>query len=296
MWFKVTVVVVLLVTAGCIAVPYRVSESSETFIEEESFEFIEIGQSTRAEMQQAIGLPDWSFNDGSRWIYKVRMLKPGGWGGCYIEVISAEGSAGCGRSDDQPVMTILDLSISNLDVISTQEISTVKMGACTQTGVCFGAWESPVTLLASPEEEAHVKQFQAEPEQCAVFLYTDSPFSNRLLIVDSVRVLQEGRGSGEFLRLSLDPGEHRILVAHDSKMTMEDYGIIDIDCLAGGVHFLLEQWKRQRRRYVRENGTIRMTSDYASRLALVPDDEGRSAVMDKTLRLLPDSALLPPNK
>ena len=79
-------------------------------------------------------------------------------------------------------------------------------------------------------------------------------------------------------------------------MTREDYGIIDIDCLDGGVHFLLEKWKPQRRSYVRENGTIRMTSDYASRLALVPDDEGRSAVMDKTLRLLPDSALLPPNK
>ena len=290
MWFKVTVVVVLLVTAGCIAVPYRVSESSETFIEEESFEFIEIGQSTRAEMQQAIGLPDWSFNDGSRWIYKVRMLKPGGWGGCYIEVISAEGSAGCGRSDDQPVMTILDLSISNLDVISKQEISTVKMGACTQTGVCFGAWESPVTLLASPEEEAHVKQFQAEPEQCAVYLYTDSPYTNRFLRVDSVRVLGAYRKNSEFLRLRLDPGEHRILVASQLTTSIQNSGIIDIDCLAGGVHFLRER-KYQGKHYVMENGARRLVLSDQSWLALVPDDLGRSAVMDKTLRLLPDSAL-----
>jgi len=260
-------------------IPYYASESSETFIEEESLKFIEIGKSTRAELQQTIGLPDWSFNDGSRWIYKVSTSKPGGWGGCYIEVISAEGSAGCGRSDYEPVMTILDLSISNLDVISKQEISTVKMGACIETGVCLGAWETPV------------KGFQAEPEQCLVFLYTDSPDTNRILSVDSVRVLGAYRKNSEFLLLRLDPGKHRILVASHSKISMENSGIIDIDCLAGGIHFLRER-KFEGNHSVRENGATRRVLSDQSWLALVPDNLGRSAIMDKTLHPLPDSELM----
>ena len=316
MWLRMTLVIVTLVTAGCVAIPYYASESSETFIEEETLKFIEIGKSTRAELQQTIGLPDWSFNDGSRWIYKVSASKPGGWGGCYIEVISIEGSAGCGRSYHEPVMTILDLSISDLDVISKQEISTVKRDACIEPGVCLGAWypvtlhaspeeeahakqgryreqcwESPVTLYASPEEEAHVKQFQAEPEQCLVFLYTDSPDTNCILSVDSVRVLRAYRKNSEFLLLRLDPGKHRILVASHSKISMENSGIIDIDCLAGGIHFLRER-KFEGPHSVMENGATRDVLSHQSWLALVPDDLGRSAIMDKTLHLLPGSELM----
>ncbi len=66
MWLRMTLVIVMLVTAGCVVVPYPVFGSSETFIEEETLKFIEIDQTTRAELQQTIGLPDWSFNDGSR--------------------------------------------------------------------------------------------------------------------------------------------------------------------------------------------------------------------------------------
>ena len=297
MWLRMTLVIVTLVTAGCVAIPYHASESSETFIEEETLKFIEIGQSTRAELQQTIGLPDWSFNDGSRWIYKVSMFTPGGWGGCYIEVVSPEGSAGCGKSDDEPIMAVLDLSISNLGVISKQEISRVKMGACTQTGVCLDfliaddAWESAVTLLVSPEEEAHVKQFQAEPEQCVVFLYAESPYSNLFLSVDSVRVSGGIRTDAEFRRLRLDPGEHRILVAHSFYESVTNPGIIDINCLAGGVHFLRGRFRpgTYGEPVTRFPTTYR---HYPPVLALVPDDLGRSAVMAKTFRLLPDSALM----
>ena len=229
MWLRMTLVIVMLVTAGWVVVPYPVFGSSETFIEEETLEFIEIGQSTRAELQQAIGLPDLSFNDGSRWIYKVRMSKPGGWGGCYVEVISYEGSAGCGKSVDEPVMTILDLSISDLGVISKQEISTVEMGKCTQTGVCFrriGDIEMDVDRKRRNRTSAFVG------DTCSIIFLRTGKVDYIGLEVDSLGE-QVGRlGSDHYAILDVLPGRHVLTVSAIpfDETVKREYRSIGLDC------------------------------------------------------------------
>ncbi len=205
MWSRMTLAIVTLVTAGCLVLPYREGrDSSETFIEEESLKFIEIGQSTRAELQQAIGSPDWNFNGGSRWIYKTRRDVDWRWGVCVGDVISGQGS--CSRSRMVETMTILDLNFDSFGVVSRKKISSLKPGSCTESQVCF----SPLTAYATADDDAYAKQFLAEPGRCAIYLFTVKSFSPVSVRIDATDVIQRYKTDTGYLRLSLDAGVHNL--------------------------------------------------------------------------------------
>ena len=277
MWYRMTIVVILSVSAGCVVIPYPGVPSSETFIKKESLEFIETGQTEKEDLRQAFGPPDWSFNGGSRWIYKTRRYVTGGMGVCVGDVISGGGS--CSKPSGVAIMTILDLDFDSFGVVSRQAISSLEPGSCTESQVCF----SPIMVYATADDDAYAKQFLAEPGQCAVYLFAVNSYSPVSVRFDESDVIQRYETDRGYLRLTLDAEKHEnddkfeINVEHIITVAYYSLGSdysrsISFDCVAGGINFMREHHDHV------ENFSFTMVSD----------DVGRGEILQRNLVLLVD--------
>ena len=262
---------------GCVVIPRPFLPSSDTFIEKESLRFIETGQTEKEDLRQAFGPPDWSFDGGSRWIYKTRMYITGGMGVCVGDVISGGGS--CSKPRGVAILTILDLDFDSVGIVSRQEISSLEPGSCTESQVCF----SPLMIYATADNDAFAKQFLVEPGQCAVYLFTEKSFSPISVRFDEIEVIQRYGGDKGYLLLILDVEKHesddefKIVVEHNITVAYDSLGYdysrsISFDCVAGAINFMREH------------------HDYAENFSftMVSDDVGRGEVLQRNLVLLPD--------
>jgi len=62
------------------AIPVPWPGDQKVFIEKELIESIQVGQTGKTDLLHKLGHPDWSLDDGSRWIYHTRNYRPAGMG------------------------------------------------------------------------------------------------------------------------------------------------------------------------------------------------------------------------
>ena len=260
--------VLITIFCGCTVLPDGLP--GRTYIEKDSLEFVQTGQTSKIEVRQALGPPDWSFNGGSRWIYKTRRRGDYGLSGC-VAFPDDGGEMRCSKSTVAPVMEFVDFSFDGQDVVDIQESLSIKSGNCNESNLCFHWTNSLLTVFASTDEDADAKQFQAEPGRCVVYLYSVDSFNAIDIFSDGIGAHGRYWSNDGFVRVNLDAGERTVTVTYSSLFGPFSRSL-SLDCVAGDTYFMREQHD------VNDNFSFNK----------LPDDEGRHEVIKRHLVLLPD--------
>ena len=210
--------IVLVVAAigleSCIIVPIPRPAKEEVLIPRERIDKIEIGKSDSRELRRMLGDPDWSFDSGSRLVYKTRILSPRQVGSCVIVGIPAGfGAAGGGSCDDRWYETeLMDIAFDNQGTVTRRDVFVPEVGECSATGVCL--YESGgMKVYASLDDDNDAKEIGVEPGRCAVYLYTWKPARPATSVrfqVDSNDYSYWFLADTDFFRVELAEGPHTI--------------------------------------------------------------------------------------
>jgi len=200
---------------SCIIVPIpRPPAKDEVFIPQETIDEIEIGKTDSRELQLALGDPDWSFDSGSRLVYKTRILSPGQIGTCVIVAVPAGfGAFGGGSCNDRRYETeLLDIAFDSHGTVIRRDVFVPDVGECTATGVCLYEYGG-MKVYSSEDRNKRAKEVRVEPGLCAIFLYTWKPARPDT----SVRFQVDGNeypywflSDSDFFRVELIEGPHTI--------------------------------------------------------------------------------------
>ena len=112
--------VVLSIGMQACVLPFPYPGDELVLIEKELIESIQVGQTSKADLQHKLGPPSWSLNDGSRWMYYTRTYRPAGWG----LVIIMDGGNSTPPKDWRS--EFLYLTFNSSDVIDDLEISVAE--------------------------------------------------------------------------------------------------------------------------------------------------------------------------
>lgn len=175
--------VVLSVGMQACVIPIPFPSAEIVIIEKELIESIRIGQTSKVDLQHNLGPPDWSLNDGSRWMYYTRTYRPAGLG------LLVDGVGSVPLIDWRT--EFLYLTFNGSDVIDNREISLaepdpgagwskreVKSESEVNSNICIDGYNKPLAY-GSADDDKYAKRFRAEPNSCAAYLYTStraSPF------------------------------------------------------------------------------------------------------------------------
>jgi len=110
--------VVLSIGMQACAIPIPYPGDEIVMIEKELIESIQVGQTSKADLQHKLGPPDWSLNDGSRWMYYTRIYRPAGLG------LLVDGGGTKPLRDWR--IEYLYLTFNSSDVIDDREISVAE--------------------------------------------------------------------------------------------------------------------------------------------------------------------------
>ena len=264
------VCLVMLITGACGCTVLPGGTPGITFIEKDSLELIRTGQTSKKELRQALGSPDWSFNGGSRWIYRTRRRGDYGLSGCIV-VPDGDDYLKCTESKYVAVMDFADLSFDSRGIIARQDLLSIKSGTCSESNVCFHWTSSALTVYASMDEDADAKRFRTEPGHCAVYLYSVDTFSAIDVHSDLIVTPRRFWSITGFVRMNLDAGVRTITVSYASLIGRFSRSV-SLDCAAGGTYFM------------REHHDVHDNFSFAK----VPDDEGRREIIERNLVLMPD--------
>ena len=112
--------------AGCVIVPLK-SETIELNIRNDRLSFLVKAQTSKSAVRANLGEPEAAFQDGSNWIYAMRIYQKR-WGGCYGGGIEA---AGCESWSGKVKMKVLQIDFDDHGVVSDWSKSSVVVGECT---------------------------------------------------------------------------------------------------------------------------------------------------------------------
>ncbi len=107
--------VVLSIGMQACVIPIPFPGDETVMIEKELIESIQVGQTSKADLQHKLGPPNWSLNDGSRWMYFTRTYRPAGLG------LLVDGGGSKSLMDWRT--EFLYLTFNSSDVIDDLEIS-----------------------------------------------------------------------------------------------------------------------------------------------------------------------------
>ena len=106
---------------ACVVIPIPYPGDEMVMIEKELIESIQVGQTSKADLQHKLGPPDWSLNDGSRWMYYTREFRPFG-----VAILSDFGGGAEGKILADWRTEFLYLTFNSSDVIDDLEISVAE--------------------------------------------------------------------------------------------------------------------------------------------------------------------------
>jgi hypothetical protein len=272
--------IVLVVAAisldSCIIVPIPRPAKDEVFIQQEKIDEIEIGETDSRELQQVLGDPDWSFDSGSRLVYKTRILSPGQIGTCVIVGIPAGfGASGGGSCDDRWYEAeLLDIAFDSQGTVIRRDVFVADFGECTTTGVCpyeYGGMK----VYASADDDKKAKETGMEPGRCAVFLYTWKPARPETSVrfqVDHNEYPYWFLADSDFFRVELAEGPHTIGASVNWLKGVQPNSIA-LNCESRNAYFM----------------RILIDRSEGASFGLVPADEGRREILGRNLVLTRDS-------
>lgn len=210
--------IVLVVAAigleSCIIVPIPRPAKEEVFIPREKIDEIEIGKSDSRELQRVLGDPDWSFDSGSRLVYKTRILSPRQVVSCVIVGIPGGfGAFGGGSCDDRWYETeLMDIAFDSQGTVTRRDVFVPEVGECSATGVCLYGYGG-MKVYASADDDKEAKEIGVEPGRCAVYLYTWKPARPETSVrfqVDNNEYSYWFLADSDFFRVELAEGPHTI--------------------------------------------------------------------------------------
>ena len=255
---------ILLLIAGCIPIP------PERAPFEEASDSIEIGITTRDEVESALGDPTVDRRNGKLAVYSEEQFGGGifvlgagvGVTGYHLIAISY---------DERGVVTSVEKRTSNPQ--STTKNDPIDL--CISSGECFRLFQSntsinverkpPTVVFADSDEDRIAKKFEPETGRCTIYLYYEPRAQDRTfqVIVDG-RNLGLSTGDG-YVRHETEPDLHEISNGrHDSES-------ISFECAAGQVLFL---------KFYRTGWLEGLAP------ATVNEREGQTGVLDRKLVLL----------
>jgi hypothetical protein len=77
--------------------------------------FLEIAQTTKADVRETLGKPWKTDETDSEWVYELRTVLSGRWGGC---IAIPPGFGGCGVSDGKVVLRLLKIDFNDSGVVT----------------------------------------------------------------------------------------------------------------------------------------------------------------------------------
>jgi hypothetical protein len=256
--------------AACLAVPIPYPpDVGEVYIPQEKIDDIEIGKTSRRDIEQMFGTPDWIFGAQSRLIYKTRNLSTWQLGACAIGI---SGSFGCAERwyDTE----ILDITLDNHAVARQWEVVVPVLGECTASGVCLYMHDQ-MKVYATAAADLAAKKFDASSESCAVYLYSWKPARPDTTVrfkVDGNEDPYWHLEDTDFFRVDLALGQHSIGASVNwIKGVTPDS--VALNCIAGESYFL----------------RILIDGEEGASFGLIPVEQGRRAISDRNLLLAKDS-------
>lgn len=237
---------------GCIVVPLPQPPSEHAvLIEVAEIASIEPGQSHRKDVYQRFGLPGFSFDGGSRWLFVTKSHRAGGVRVCGgvldpFSVLDApndmdqwEGSGACSEKSDIRVHTYLDVEFDAAGIVVRSQLTLPQKGGCAQASVCLDP-DSKLVVIGSADADARAKSFQTKPDQCAVFLYSMNSSNPTRIRVGERRQTQYLHSGSAFMRFDLDVGLQKFDLSYSRKMKLQSEAI-EIECVAENSYFIRRQ-------------------------------------------------------
>ena len=254
----ISLVAINVVFQGCIVVPLPQPPSEHaTLIADTKIASIEPGQSHRKDVYQRFGLPGFSFDGGSRWLFVTKSHLAGGIRVCggALDPFSIldepndmdqwEGSGACSEKTDIRVLTYLDIEFDATGIVVRSQLTVPQQGECYQSSICLDG-DSKLVVNGSVDADARAKSFQTKPDQCAVFLYSKNKSNLTRIRVGENRQTQHLHSDSVFMRFDLDTGLHMFDLSYTRKMKLQSEAI-EIDCVAENSYFIRRQAARNSR-------------------------------------------------
>lgn len=212
---------------GCALLPVPHSGSMETYIDDDRTEFIEVGTTSKEQVDRVLGKPGWIGSDGAKWVYPMQYGTHGGLKGCLAVAGMGDGDLLCAGTSVK--LYILELDFNANDIVSRSEKSALRSESCTDDGVCVhrkGDIEMDVDRIRRNMTSIVVGG------TCSVIFLRTGKMEYIGLEVDLLGE-QIGRlGSDHYATLDVLPGRHVLTV---SAMPFDDtvkreYRSIGLDC------------------------------------------------------------------
>ncbi len=249
----------IILTTGAYGCTIATHQWGRTYIEKDSLDLIQVGQTSKQELQQTLGPPDWGFNNGSRWIYRTRYHH------------TSRDHLGTSRYESVTGFEIVDLTFDRSGVITTKDLLWIWSGTCLESIGCFHWTSNVLTVFASSDEDADAKQFHTESGECVVYLYSADSFYAIDIYSDGVGMHGRYWADTGFVRINLIAGERTVTVTYSSLFGQFSKSV-SLNCAAGDVYFAQE--------HNEANDKFLFN--------LVSDDEGRRQIVMRNLMLLAD--------
>jgi hypothetical protein len=258
---------------SCIIVPFPRTAKDEVLIPQEKIDEIEIGKTDSRELQRGLGDPDWSFDSGSRLVYKTRILSPEQVGSCVI--VGLPGGMGGGSCDDRRYETeLLDIAFDSQATVIRRDVFVANFGECTATGICPYGYGG-MKIYASADDDKKAKETGVEPGRCAVYLYTSKPARPETSVrfqVDHNEYPYWFLADADFFRVELDKGPHTIGASVNWVKGVRPHSIA-LNCESRTAYFM----------------RVLLDQPDGASFGLVPADEGRREILGRNLVLTRDS-------
>ena len=239
----------LISLSACIVIP--VERGDEELFKDDRLTFIEIGKSTKEEIDTAMSdfamekdegearvkLTPIKFRDGDWWLY-TQTRKETKW---LIAAISPGGAAADTFGDAD--YRFLLIKFDNNGVVAGYELSSSEGSGCNRYGVCV-RW-ARFMLLAPEDEDRVVKQFDISADRCGIYVYGKPKSAPP--IWSYVPIWLDGHRVGwlldkkQFFFWQLDQGVHQLAPRNPH---VSDQPPIEFSCAAGGLYFFELKPKR----------------------------------------------------
>lgn len=103
------------------------------------------GETSKEDLRTRFGEPDWSSDDGSRWIYEMRQYFTWGWHMC----LAYGGQGGCSEVGERPLkIEYLDIRFDASETVRNWSTPSTKLGECIDEFACLGAENHAVDSTA----------------------------------------------------------------------------------------------------------------------------------------------------
>ena len=236
---------------GCVAFPAPYLSSMEIFIDEERIGFVEIGETSRAEVLNNLRDPSWKNESGSEWVYALRYGYRGGVGGCFIVAEEIGGSGTCSTPGPKRLYA-LSLTFDDTGVITDKMVGAATE-SCSENQDCkFEIGDLVFSLDLQREFEQRRRErgmpLPTNTEDCNVFV-TDiemggGSFGWKLdeqnWQVNVIGTNQYVFRDATYIVLPAKPGRHSLVVSDKNMLhvTDRDSQSIDFFCESGNPVFL----------------------------------------------------------